>query len=177
MRVKLLAVAAAVLPVAVFIGLLHGPALSLATQRQIRRAELSELRENVYREAWLDSSEAALRSEVETLRGFRSRVGRALIPEVATVADPLRQEAQSLGCEVIRVSPSQDSVGGLRRLRLRFEARADFASALRFFRALRLRHPEAYPEEALLRRGASPGSKLDLNLTLVFHLSPARGTR
>ncbi len=176
-RVKTLGFAAAVLPACVLIALLLGPTQHLAARRRLLQSELAVLHENVYRAPWLDSTRAALTDEVGALHRMQNRVRRELSPqrEASAISDPLRREAQAAGCEVLRLSSSVDSADGLRAVRLRWEVRADYPAALRWFRDLRERHPEAYFDEVLLRTGEA-GAKLSLDFTLVVHTA-AEGAR
>jgi hypothetical protein len=133
---------------------------------------LKALRANVYRQDWLDSANASLRLEVETLRDFHRQIRRALSPETRdeAISDPLRRGAQAAGCEVLRLSASRDSAGGLRRLRMRLEGRGDFDALLRLFRDWRENHPEVYVDEALIRKASGGGQKLTLQISLAVHL-------
>jgi hypothetical protein len=172
LRVKCVLLAVALLPAGLFIALLQGPMLALASKRLDRQAELKALRANVYRQDWLDSANASLRLEVETLRDFHRQIRRALSPETRdeAISDPLRRGAQAAGCEVLRLSASRDSAGGLRRLRMRLEGRGDFDALLRLFRDWRENHPEVYVDEALIRKASGGGQKLTLQISLAVHL-------
>jgi hypothetical protein len=158
------------IPVALFLGLLNGPALGIAAWNQKRRVELAAWNDNVYRDSWLDSAQEALRADRDYLAGIQDRVLLRVLPDSVpgeNLADVLRREIQASGGDVLRMSPSRDSIPHFSRHRIRMEIRGDFSATLNWFRNLETRHPEAYVEEALLRPEAR--GKVETHLTLIFH--------
>jgi len=157
-------------PVILLLGFLHGPGLALAGMNRNRKVELNTWKKNVYQTAWLDSAVGALRREKNVLARMQDRVERRLLSDSlfnGAMSDSLRRQAQSFGCEVLRLTPSRESAGHLEKLRLRMEAQGDFPSALRWFESIRQTRPEAYLDEALIRPDSR--GKLSIRMTFLFH--------
>ncbi len=157
------------IPVLLFLAMLFGPTLHLAQQRTERNKEYKELRQNVYRPVWLDSTMAELKQQIDFMRilqaAARSRQSTEAVAE--RKLDPLRQEMQGLGIEVARMSLSQNSNSDLKALRSRWETRATYAAMLTLFRVLRESHSEFYCDEITVRRDGKTSDQLALSFTLI----------
>jgi hypothetical protein len=141
----------------------------MAARQQEAAKRLSLLRENIYEEAWLDSTQAALRSDVDQLREFHRsrRAALARDSSVQSAIDRIRGLAQKSGIEVIKTTPTLGRADSLGLLKVRLEGFARHKGLLDFFVELRASHPDLYLEEMLIRQGGDrSGGRLESVLVL-----------
>lgn len=147
----------------------HQVILPLAARQKEAGDRLAVLRENIYEEAWLDSTQAALRADVELLRDFHRSRRDALARDssVQAAIDRIRGLAQKSGIEVIKTTPAVGRADSLGLLKVRLEGFTRHKSLLDFFVELRDSHPDLYLEEMLIRQGGDrSGGRLESVLVL-----------
>lgn len=165
-------IAAWIMPAVVLVAFAHYVLLPMATRLRDERSELSSLRENIYEPAWLDSTRAALKGEVDALAAFRSsREGSLNVDaSVQATVDRIRGLAQKSGFEVVKTTPILAKSDSLRLLKVRIEGFARYPGLLDFFATLKKDHADLFPEEMLVRQGSErSGGRLEGHLVLHIY--------
>lgn len=147
----------------------HQALLPLAGRLTEARASLAALKENTYESAWLDSTQASLRSETRLLREFHAARRAALAPDssVQYTVDRIRALVQKSGIEVIKTTPALAKADSLSLLKVKVEGYARFGGLMDLFAALRAGHPDLFVEEMLIRQGGErAGGRLETALVL-----------
>lgn len=157
-------------PVVLAVVFAHQVLLPLAARHAEARARLADLKENTYEAAWLDSTQAALRADVEDLKAFQAsrRAALAADSSVQAAVDRIRGLAQASGIEVIKTTPAVARADSLGLLKVRLEGYARYGGLTRFFATLRGSHPDLYVEEMLVRQGGERAAGR-LETALVVH--------
>jgi hypothetical protein len=149
--------------------------LPLAHRLTDARTELTELKENTYVAAWLDSTQSVLRAETALLREVHAARSAALAPDssVQYSVDRIRALAQKSGIEVIKTTPALAKAEHLSLLKVKVEGYARFPGLMAFFAALRADYPDLFLEEMLIRQGGERASGR-LETSLVLHAYSTR---
>ncbi len=158
-----------VLPAVLLVGFADRVALPLATRLRDADTQLELLRENTYVPAWLDSTRASLRAEVEALKTFQASREGALNRDsnVQTTVDGIRRLAQGAGMEVVKTTPILAKADSLRLLKIRIEGFSRYPGLMGLFGALKKNHPDLFPEEMLIRQGGDRADgRLEAQLTI-----------
>lgn len=168
-------IAAWILPALLLTAVAHRALLPLAGNLRDVRAQMALLAENRYEPAWLDSTRAALETEVELLKGFKQAREGALNRDagVQATVDRVRALAQASGIEVIKTTPIIGKADSLGLLKVRIEGFARYGSLLDFFSRARAGNPDLFPEEMIIRQGGDRASGR-LEAVLVIHVYERR---
>lgn len=147
--------AAWLVPALVITAFAHYAVLPLAARLGESRAQLASMRENRYEPAWLDSTQAGLRGEVDALRAFHASRQAALNRDASVQAtlDRIRALAQKSGFEVVKTTPALGKLDSLRVMKIRIDGFTGYPGLMALFDTLRTAHPDLYVEEMLVRRG------------------------
>ena len=162
-------IAAWIMPAILVVVFAHQIILPMATRLRDARSQLASLRENTYEPAWLDSTRAALKDEVDALTAFRASREGALNGDasVQTTVDRIRGLAQKSGFEVVKTTPILAKSDSLRLLKVRIEGFSRYPGLLDFFSTLKREHGDLFPEEMLVRQGGErAGGRLEGHVVL-----------
>lgn len=164
-----------ILPALLLVAVAHRALLPLAENLRDVRSQLAMLRENRYEPDWLDSTRAALESDVAALKAFKSAREGALNQDgsVQATVDRVRALAQAAGIEVIKTTPIVGKADSLGLLKVRIEGFARYGSLLDFFYRTREGNPDLFPEEMVIRQGGERATGR-LNAVLVIHVYERR---
>lgn len=169
-----------VVPALLVVVFAHQALLPLAARLMEARARLSSLRENTYESSWLDSTQAALRDEVELLKAFHASRRAALAKDssVQATVDRIRALAQRSGIEVTRTTPVLARADSLGLLKVKVEGFARYPALTGFFAELRGSHPDLFLDGMLIRQGGQrSGGRLEASLVLHAYSESRRALR
>jgi hypothetical protein len=173
-------IAAWILPSLLLFAVLRWSLLPMAERLRDARAQVVSLRQNRYEPAWLDSTRAALRRDVEALSAFKRAREASLNADsgMQATVDRIRALAQAAGIEVVKTTPVLGRADSLRLLRVRIEGLAGYPALLRFFADMRDRHADLFAEELSLRQGGERSQgRLAATVTIcVYSRRKDRGT-
>lgn len=147
----------------------HQGILPLAERLSEARSELALLKENTYEASWLDSTQAALREEVELLKAFHAsrRASLSSDSSVQSAVDRIRALAQASGIEVIKTTPVLAHADSLGVLKVKVEGYSRYPGLMDFFSVLRRGHPDLFLDGMLIRQGGErAGGRLETLLVL-----------
>lgn len=168
-------IAAWIVPALLLVAVAHRALLPLAERLLEVRGQLAVLEENRYEPAWLDSTRAALVSDVAALHGFKRAREGALNRDssVQMTVDRVRALAQASGIEVIKTTPILGKADSLGLLKVRIEGFSRYGGLLGFFSAMRKSNPDLFPEEMVIRQGGDRAAGR-LEAVLVIHVYTRR---
>ena len=162
-------IAACLVPAFLIVFFANRAVLPLAAKLRDVSSQLELMRENTYESTWLDSTQTALKGEVDLLRGFKNQREQALTTDgsIQITVDRIRGLAQKSGIEVTKTTPILSRAEPLRLLKVRMEGYTHYSGLLQFFDNLKSGHPNLFLEEMTVRLGGERADgKLESHLIL-----------